>query len=336
MLYTFFGLPLLVQNVYPYIIRFLDPFLQVESWIPTHGLIPMLVRLLVPCALVGQWLCYIWESQEVAWGVIREFFGIPSIAYALGQFNVFYGFSNWLGSETPADSLLGDMLQGTLAVLWGSYFMYRAGVPNLFLLLYYPTWKRMLWRIVVFLIQMYTSVSATIFLIRDIMQPLYYSSVEEWWNAPLWFNIIPIGWVVWVCIILPVLMYYGRYLDLQLAQEAVSAENADDENMGYKSPKEAVESVKLLYSYIFGYFILHTLLCSTFLIPTYFTYWFGQLLCLLYFFVLNRMSGFTWRRFAPYLFFGFFPYNFEQSAVNTIQVVYNRRQKFENMKRIRI
>lgn len=259
--YMLFGYNIIIQNVYPFEITLLDPFKQVESWIFVHGWVPMHVRTLVDTIWIAWLICYIWESYECSWFLVRMTAGL------FGP-NVVYNFAAWLGGELPSDSLIGDVGQGLLCSLWASYFLRASGVPS-GMLWHARSIPQKLWRLFVLFLISHSAVISTILLVRDLNEPLYYSSLWEWMYTPM--NLIPLGWYIWI-VLQVFLTLYVRWED-------------------YTTFPEYEYEIKQYYNCLFIYFTVEALLCSTFWIPTYLTYWVGQpILIIIFYFYFHSTN----------------------------------------------
>lgn len=274
------GWHIVLQNVYPYENELLDVFRVVESWIFTHGWIPGTFRIIVPCFLSLYLICYLWESYECSWC-------FPTKISSLWGPNFVYDTATWLGGELPSDSLIGDTGQGATISLWCSYFMWICELPNSYF------WKRRsgkqkLVRLLLLAAQSHLSTIAIIFLVRNVNQPIYYWSISEWWNSEI--NLIPIGWFIHLVFMI-IFEYVYLRMDIDLA-------------VSY-SDYYLIPRLKDYTNYRMIYFFVEASLCSTFIIPTYYAYWFGQII-LVILFATHHMSHETlkrkeWRTFLAYI-----------------------------------
>jgi hypothetical protein len=303
--FTFLGYYILIQNVYPLETAPLDPFRQVETWIFVHGYIPAFIRLIMPDLFYSILVCYAWESYEAGWSIVGQ------IASYFGD-NFVSTSSQWLGTEKPTDSLIGDMLQGSMASLWSSYFMWISGLPSYYL------WsrrngKQRLWRVILLLVQSHSSAIATVFFVRDLSEPIYYNSFAEWWNSTP--NLYPTCWFVWLAIMF-LFNFYMRWEDVDFASK-------DDPSM--------VAPVQQYYSYMMIYLSFMGAACSTFVFPTYAAFWVAQLiLASLFFWYHCHYIKLPLRTFLPYVSFVYFQDNRNASAVGVIEAAEKSKKEREH------
>ncbi len=280
----FLGFLVWIQNVYPYETQLGDVFRVVESWIFIHGFEPTTLRI-----ICGDWvmvclLCYLWETWEVSWFVVKK------ISSYFGN-NFVYNTASWLGSELPSDNLIGDPGQGAVCSLWASYFMWINDVPTLYQW-YYRTWRQRAWRLFLVVIQSHSSLVAIVMLVRDPSKPIYYSSIAEWWNSPL--NLVPIGWFFYLALRLLLLFH-------QKMEDKLFCHSRGDFHL--------IDRFGRYYDCLIEYFLVEAIFCSTFIVPTFYAYYTGQVVLMILFYYRHRdlRAKKEWKTFLPYLSIFFDP-----------------------------
>lgn len=275
------GLLVYIQNVYPFETMLIDVFKVCETWIFIHGTQPMSLRLVSADLITAIFYCYGWESYEVSWFLVKM------VAGWFGQ-NFVYSTASWLGSELPSDSLIGDVGQGAVCASWSSYFMWVNGVPTNYLW-HYRTWKQKLWRIFLTILESHAAVISIIFLVMDPSKKIYYSNVSEWWDLGL--NLIPIGWFVY----LVVKILFTLYLKWE---DQVFAMKRGDYTI--------MRAIGQYYNCTLIFIMIEAVFCTAsfiFTIPTYLTYYIGQVVLLILFYYYHRdlRSTKSWKTFLPYI-----------------------------------
>lgn len=304
-----FGYYVYIQNIYGFDLTPLDPFRQVESWIFMHGYMPGFIRLLVIDMIVLYAVCELWERFEVLWSIAKQIY-----EYIFPRDGFVYDSLGFMGCEPPTDSL-GDVIQGVTVGLWSSYFMWISGLPSGYLWCR-RTWSQLAWRIFIVVIQACSHLIATVMFVERPSDPIYYWSISEWWTSKP--NLFVIGWWIWFLIVQPLIIWWSWYEDVQFARE---------DALSYGRSME--EPVKQWYNFMIAFYLFEGFLCSSFVMPTYYAYWTGQLALLFIFSIIHRQyyQHLEWRTFLPYLFASQYFQDKKNSAIGLIKKT-NRQQRF--------
>lgn len=249
-----FGYNFIIQNVYPYESTPLSIFRVVESWIFVHGYEPLHVRSLAFSFNSTFLLILIWEIFETFWE-----FGVYFNYFKPLQF--LGGAADWLGGEKKVDSLIGDISQGLIAAAWSSMFLRFAEIPS-GKLWYDRTFKQKLHVLLIYSIMILSAALSTVIIVIDPEQPLYFSSIEDWKSRQT--NIIPIGWYIY---------FASRYFFLFYLIR-----------LHIRDFPELEQNIITFYSCTFVYLTVVGTLCSTFWIPTYYTFYLAQIILVFIFY----------------------------------------------------
>jgi len=244
------GLKIFIQNVYLYETTLISVFTQWETWILIHAFIPMTVRLFTKNWRDAMLICYFWETFEATAGLISEQLTGSSILKYL---------SDYLGKELASDSLILDILQGFVGIMWCEYILQKYELSNGEL--WSESTKKQKWcYLIIIVVVSLSALMTTIQMQVDITKDLYYYTfIEIIENA---FNVIPIGLYPWLV---------TQLILLWLLENII---------LGHTSYPSKVTNV---FNDIKIYLVYHTIVTIPFIFPVLLTYWLSTPLLILLF-----------------------------------------------------